>query len=157
MLAFMGTKRSKLNAFSGEIIMNKRTLLALSALIAATAAFNAAAAPTPVTKGVATYMSGGIGQDESTLIQQEAKNYPLELEFVIKASPKDEYASDIHVTISDASNNVVLDTVSQGPFFLAKLPAGNYHLAAAKNGQVKERKIAIAPGSHQHIMFEWPE
>ncbi|AMP07468.1 hypothetical protein CPter91_5180 [Collimonas pratensis] len=102
-------------------------------------------------------MSGGIGQDESTLIQQEAKNYPLELEFVIKASPKDEYAADVRVKISDASNNVVLDTVSNGPFFLAKLPAGSYQLTAAKNGQVKERKIAITPGSHQHIMFEWQE
>ncbi|MEO6918188.1 MAG: carboxypeptidase regulatory-like domain-containing protein [Collimonas sp.] len=137
--------------------MNKRTLLALTALIAAAVSFNASAAPTPVTKGVATYLSGGIGLDESTLIQQEAKNYPLELEFLIKASPKDEYAADIHVKISDASNNVVLDAVSKGPFFLAKLPAGNYHLEAAKNGQVKDRKIAITPGSHQHIMFEWRE
>ncbi|PFH09444.1 hypothetical protein BCF11_1840 [Collimonas sp. PA-H2] len=137
--------------------MNKRTLLALSALLAATLAVNASAAPTAVTKGVATYMSGGIGVDESTLIQQEAKNYPLELEFLIKATPKDEYAADIHVKINDASNNVVLDTVSNGPFFLAKLPAGSYHLAVAKKDQVKERKIAITPGSHQHIMFEWLE
>ncbi|AIY43901.1 putative exported protein [Collimonas arenae] len=137
--------------------MNKRTVLALTALIAAALTFNANAAPTPITKGVATYMSGGIGLDESTLIQQEAKNYPLELEFLIKASPKDEYAADIHVKISDASNKVVLDAVSKGPFFLAKLPAGSYHLEAAKNGQVKDHKIAITPGSHQHIMFEWQE
>lgn len=137
--------------------MNKRTLLALGALLAATLAVNASAAPVAVTKGVATYMSGGIGQDESTLIQQEAKNYPLELEFVIKASPKDEYAADVRVKISDANNNVVLDAVSNGPFFLAKLPAGSYQLTAAKNGQAKERKIAITPGSHQHIMFEWQE
>ncbi|WP_211442459.1 hypothetical protein [Collimonas humicola] len=137
--------------------MNKRTLLALSALLAAALAVNASAAPTAVTKGAATYISGGIGVDESTLIQQEAKNYPLELEFVIKATPKDEYAADIHVKISDASNNVVLDAVSNGPFFLAKLPAGSYRLAVAKKDQVKERKIAITQGSHQHIMFEWLE
>lgn len=137
--------------------MNKRTLLALAALLAATLAVNASAAPTAITKGVATYISGGIGQDESSLIQQEAKNYPLELEFVIKASPKDEYAADVGVKVTDASNNVVLDAVSNGPFFLAKLPAGNYHLAVAKKGQVKDRKITITPGSHQHIMFEWLE
>src|SRR5260221_5408997 len=120
MLDSMGRQSSRPNAFSGGSIMNKRTLLALSAMLAATLAVNANAAPTAVTKGVATYMSGGIGQDESTLIQQEAKNYPLELEFVIKASPKDEYAADINVKASDANDNVVLDAVSNGPFFLAK-------------------------------------
>lgn len=65
--------------------MNKRSLFAVSVLLAANLALAADAAPgrlQPVTSGAVTYLSGGIGQDESTAIQQAAKNYSLELEFV---------------------------------------------------------------------------
>lgn len=140
--------------------MNKRTLFALSALMAVNLVFAGDATQSrlqPTTSGVATYVSGGIGQDESTAIQQAAKNYSLELEFVIKATPKDEFTSDIQVKMSDASHKTVLDTVSKGPFLLAQLPAGRYHLEAIKNGQTKAHDVTIKPGSHQHIMFEWSE
>ncbi len=140
--------------------MNKRTLFALSVLMSANLAFAADAAPNrlqPTTSGVATYVSGGIGQDESTAIQQAAKDYSLTLEFVIKAAPKDEFTSDVQVKVSDAKHNSVLDTVSRGPFLLAQLPAGRYHIDAIKNGQTKAHDVTIKPGSHQHIMFEWSE
>jgi len=140
--------------------MNKRTLFALSVLMSANLAFAADATQSrlqPTTSGVATYVSGGIGQDESTAIQQAAKDYSLTLEFVIKAAPKDEFTSDVQVTVSDAKHNSVLDTVSKGPFLLAQLPAGRYHIDAIKNGQTKAHDVTIKPGSHQHIMFEWSE
>lgn len=140
--------------------MNKRYLFALSVLVAANLAF-AADAPQgrlqPVTSGGVTYLSGGIGEDEATTIQQTAKNYSLELEFVIKATPKDEFTSDVKVKVSDAGHNTILDAVSKGPFFLAQLPAGRYHLEASKNGQNQARDVTIKPGSHQRIMFEWRE
>jgi len=43
--------------------------------------------------GTATDLSGGIGQGESTAIQQEAKIYPFELAFLVKAKVHDEYTS----------------------------------------------------------------
>ncbi|SFB30290.1 hypothetical protein SAMN04515620_13844 [Collimonas sp. OK607] len=140
--------------------MNKRTLFALSILMSANLAFAADATQSrlqPTTSGVATYVSGGIGQDESTAIQQAAKDYSLTLEFVIKAAPKDEFTSDVQVKVIDAKQNSVLDTVSKGPFLLAQLPAGRYHIDAIKNGQTKAHDVTIKPGSHQHIMFEWSE
>lgn len=140
--------------------MNKRTLFALSVLMSANLAFAANATQSrlqPTTSGVATFVSGGIGQDESTAIQQAAKDYSLTLEFVIKAAPKDEFTSDVQVKVSDAKHNSVLDTVSKGPFLLAQLPAGRYHIDAIKSGQTKARDVTIKPGSHQHIMFEWSE
>ncbi|MEM4987857.1 carboxypeptidase-like regulatory domain-containing protein [Collimonas sp. H4R21] len=140
--------------------MNKRSLFAVSVLLAANLAFAADAVPgrlQPVTSGAVTYLSGGIGQDESTAIQQMAKNYSLELEFVINASPRAEFTSDVQVKISDASHNAVLDTVSKGPFLLAQLPAGRYRLEATKDGKSKAQDVTIKQGSHQHIMFEWTE
>ena len=140
--------------------MNKRSLFIVSAMLAANLAFAADAAPSrlqPVTSGVVTYLSGGIGQDESSAIQQEAKNYSLELEFVVNASPRAEFTSDVQVKISDATNGTVLDTVSKGPFLLAQLPAGRYRLEAIKDGKSKAQEVTIKPGSHQHIMFELAE
>jgi hypothetical protein len=129
-------------------------------LLAANLAFAADAVPgrlQPVTSGAVTYLSGGIGQDESTAMQQMAKNYSLELEFVINASPRAEFTSDVQVKISDASHKTVLDTVSKGPFLLVQLPAGRYRLEATKDGKSKAQDVTIKPGSHQHIMFEWAE
>lgn len=140
--------------------MNTRSLFAVSVLLAANLAFAADVVPgrlQPVTSGAVTYLSGGIGQDESTVIQQAAKNYSLELEFVVNASPRAEFTSDVQVKISDASHNAVLDTVSKGPFLLAQLPAGRYRLEAIKDGKSKSRDVTIKQGSHQHIMFEWAE
>lgn len=140
--------------------MNKRSLFAVSVLLAANLAFAADAVPgrlQPVTSGAVTYLSGGIGQDESTAMQQMAKNYSLELEFVINASPRAEFTSDVQVKISDASHKTVLDTVSKGPFLLVQLPAGRYRLEATKDGKSKAQDVTIKQGSHQHIMFEWTE
>jgi hypothetical protein len=140
--------------------MNKRSLFALSILIAANLAFAANTTQErfhPTTVGVATYLSGGIGKDESTAIQQAAKNYSLELEFVVKATPRDEFTSDIRVKVSDAHNNAVFDAVSDGPFFLIQLPAGRYRIEAIKDGQTKAHDATITSGSHQRILFEWLE
>ncbi|AMP02140.1 putative exported protein [Collimonas arenae] len=140
--------------------MNKQILFALAALITATAAVGANAAQAQDTRTAAAaagYLSGGIGEDEAATMQREAKNYPLELEFVVKATPKDEFTADVHVKISDAHSQTVLDAVSKGPFFLAQLPPGRYRIEAIKNGQSKTRDVAITTGSHQHIMFEWIE
>lgn len=140
--------------------MNKHIFLAASALFAATAAFAANPAQSQDTRTVAaavSYLSGGIGQDQAAAIQRQAKNYPLELEFVVKATPKDEFTADVRVKISDAGNHAVLNAVSNGPFFLAQLPAGHYRIEAIKNGQSKTRDVVITSGSHQHMLFEWIE
>ncbi|MFJ2989161.1 carboxypeptidase regulatory-like domain-containing protein [Collimonas sp. NPDC087041] len=140
--------------------MNKHSLFALSVLVAATTAFSVNAAQAQNTRTAAAaagYLSGGIGQDDAANMQREAKNYPLELEFVVKATPKDEFTADVHVKINDAHSQTVLDAVSKGPFFLAQLPPGHYRIEAIKNGQSKTRDVAITTGSHQHIMFEWIE
>jgi len=111
--------------------------------------------PAPVTVGAATYLSGGIGQDEATAIQHEASKYPVELEFVVKSVPRDEFTADVHVKVTDSQGKQILDTVSNGPFLLAQLPNGHYRVEAIKHGQTKMRDVTVKAGSHQHLIFEW--
>src|SRR5262245_25394349 len=68
-----------------------------------------------------TYLSGGIGLDERETLSQVGQGYDLKLGFAEKAG---NYLSDVEVTIKDARNNTILEAISQGPWFFAKLPTG---------------------------------
>jgi len=133
--------------------MKKSMFFALSGLLVVPLAF--ADLPAATTTGAATYLSGGIGQDEATAIQHEASKYPVELEFVVKAQPRDEFTADVHVKVTDNHGKQILDTVSNGPFLLAQLPNGHYRVDAMKNGQTKTRDMTVKAGAHQHLIFEW--
>lgn len=133
-----------------------------AAITAAGLAFsvNAAAAqmnhlPATQSQGDISYLSGGIGQAEAHAMEHAAKNYPLELEFVKRAKPKDEYLANIRVHVKDAHDKVVLDTTANGPFLLAKIPAGKYAVSADHDGKVQQREIEITPKEHRRVVFEW--
>src|SRR5664279_4365003 len=57
----------------------------LGALLVGTALAQDAATLSPVqTSGPVQYLSGGIGKDEATAIQQASRQWPLTLEFAVK-------------------------------------------------------------------------
>jgi len=115
----------------------------------------AAQLPSPHTEGPVTYVSGGIGMDQAKAIKTAAAQYPLELEFLRQAKPKDEYLADIKVQIKNSSDKTVLDVISDGPFLLARLPAGRYSVSADNNGKWEHRKVSVAENSHKRVVFEW--
>lgn len=129
--------------------------LATSIGLAQAVSISGAALPTVKTHGAVTYLSGGVGQDEAAAVEKAAPFYPLELEFLAKAKPKDEYTADVQVTISDKAGNVVLDTKADGPFLLAKLPPGLYKVSATAEGKTKIRRVHIGATGHHHMIFEW--
>jgi hypothetical protein len=131
--------------------------IAASSLTLALNAIGAPAGGVPAAQmqGEVTYLSGGIGLTEANAIKHVAKNYPLELVFVAKAKPKDEYLADIKVQIKDAHDKMVLSTTSEGPFLLAKMPAGKYTISADHDGKVEHRRIVLAAKEHRRVVFEW--
>jgi hypothetical protein len=80
-----------------------------------------------------------------------ARQYPLTLEFAIKHTPRAEYTANVHVTITDAQGQRLLDTRSDGPFLLAKLPAGQYTVMAERHGQTLARTV-VSP----HLILPTP-
>ena len=142
----------------------KRVMLALGAAMLVASTVTAASTanaqsnvPAAKVQGVIAYVTGGIGQDEVNAIKQVAAQYPLELEFARTAIPQNEYVTDIKVLIKDHQGKPVLDTVSDGPFLLAKLPDGKYTVNVNRHGSTKQRAVQIRSQQHERLIFVWPE
>lgn len=116
----------------------------------------AAALPAPHTSGEITWLTGGVGREEALAIEREAGAYPLELVFVQKAGRRDEFLADVPVTIRDARHRVVFDGRAEGPYFLARLPAGDYEVTAREEHGRISRHVHVGAG-HQRVVFEWKE
>ncbi|AHV93323.1 putative exported protein [Bordetella holmesii 70147] len=107
-------------------------------------------------QGDVRFLSGGIGQGQSDAMKAAASQYRLMLTFAQRAAGGSaQYLADIPVEISNAQNKVVLKTVSQGPYLLANLPAGDYTVKATSNGQVKTQGVHIGASGTANAIFEW--
>jgi hypothetical protein len=106
-------------------------------------------------QGNVTYVSGGIGRDESAAMRREESQFPLTLEFVQHAKPNAEYVAAVNVIIKDHQGKTMLNTLSEGPLLFAKLPDGKYTVTAEDNGKKKERSIIVSEGKPEHVVFEW--
>lgn len=107
------------------------------------------------------YISGGISADEVAEFKSRANAFLLEIVFVQKANPEEtgrieEYLAEVQLQILDKKGNVVIDTVTQGPFFLADLPFGSYQIIADHEGVIKKNVVKIAARKHQRLVFLWP-
>jgi hypothetical protein len=96
-----------------------------------------------------------VGRDQHSAIQHEATNYPLEMKFLRSGKGSAEYTAGIPVTIKDQTGKVVLDTRSNGPLMLAKLPDGKYTIKAEEAGKSELRQVTIAQGKHRTVVFRW--
>jgi hypothetical protein len=106
-------------------------------------------------QGVVSYVTGGIGEDEAAAFRDAARTYPLEMLFARKARPKDQFLADVRVSVRDRSGNSLLETTAEGPFLLARLPAGKYRLEAEYLGERKHQTVEIRSGAHRRAVFVW--
>ncbi|HTP60913.1 MAG TPA: carboxypeptidase-like regulatory domain-containing protein [Burkholderiales bacterium] len=116
----------------------------------------AAKLPAETIQGNVRYVSGGIGLEQANAFRKAGRHYALSLLFADKAKPRNEFTADVKVEIRDAKSNAVLDTVSTGPFLLAKLPAGRYDIKATQGGKTLERRVTVVEGKPAHVGFLWP-
>ena|ERR1700684_2756290 len=105
------------------------------------------------TAGAITYVSGGVDDASLDSLKGVAKNYDLKLVFALKSG---EFMSDVKVAISDAKGNVVVSATSDGPWFLAKLPAGSYRVVATSStGKSITQQAVVAPAKLKALDFRW--
>jgi len=107
-------------------------------------------------QGSIAYISGGIGSDEAQAMKAAAADYPLTLELAAAGPERDPYIADARVAIRDLRGNAVLDTTTEGPFLLVRLPSGTYTLDVEWNGAQKRKTVQVAANKRQHVMFEFP-
>ena len=137
----------------------KRNLIALS--IAAIFMGHAAAATNANTKGIdgivqtvgnVTYVSGGVGEKSLDKIGSMVNEFNLKLVFAEKSGA---YLSAIQVVIVDAKGKPVLEATSEGPIFLAKLPAGHYQVSATSDGKTEKRDVSVGATKLSTMDFRW--
>jgi hypothetical protein len=105
--------------------------------------------------GPVTYLSGGVGADESAAIKAQMPNYPVVLEFAGTTQAGNEYLADVPVRITDMHGKTVLETDTRGPFLLVALPPGRYSVAATYQGKTVHRKVNVALHGHVRELFLW--
>ena len=105
------------------------------------------------TAGGVSYVSGGVGTDARDRLSSLASDFNLKLVFALKSG---DYVSGVRVTIVDAAGKTLLDTTSQGPWFLTRLPVGNYQIVATFAGNAVTRQIAVGAAKLRTIDLRWP-
>lgn len=102
--------------------------------------------------GGASYVSGGVGEKSLDRMKALVTDFNLKLVFALKTG---DYLSDVKVAIADRNGKALLNTTSEGPWFLAKLPAGTYQVVATYAGKEAKRQVAIGPDKLKTIHFRW--
>ena len=117
------------------------------------------ALPAVQTQGEVSYLSGGIGADETAAIKAETSRYALTLLFAAKSSGSvnDAYLASVPVTIHDARGGLVLDTVTEGPYLLVNLAPGSYKVGARYAGIEKTLKVDLKAGVPLNRSLVWPQ
>jgi hypothetical protein len=133
------------------------TLLATcAAAVHAQSASTGAARPAPAnvekSRDGIEYLSGGVGIDAQDRINARAKDFNLKLVFTLNEG---NYIADVGVTVKDAQGRTVVEDTAEGPFFLAKLPAGQYTVAATFEGKTVTRKLQVGKGLRTEYL-RWP-
>lgn len=108
-----------------------------------------------VTVGNAAYVSGGTGEDsrERLTTLSQGFGFNLKVTFALQGG---EYLSGVDVRIVDRAGKVVLQAKTDGPIFLARLPAGSYDFFASVDGREQKQKLTVAAGKLGNAVFRWP-
>jgi len=108
----------------------------------------------PRTENDVTFVSGGVGEEGVQAIREIEGDYNLRLLFAVQGSGN--YLSLVRVKISDRRGSTLIDTLSNGPYFLAKLSPGSYQIAAESDGRSITKRADISPGHAVSESLYWP-
>ena len=92
------------------------------------------------TAGNVTYVSGGVGAESISQLTAQSRDFNLKLVFALQSG---DYLSGVGVAIADASGKTLLNATSDGPWFLTKLPTGNYQIVATFAGTAVTRQVSV--------------
>ena len=99
-----------------------------------------------------TYLSGGIGLDESRTIEQ-AQGYNLHMTFAV--GPQNQYTADVDVVVQKAPGQALLTLDNAGPLVYMKLPAGKYSVIATRHGEERRDTADVGSGGASNLVFHW--
>jgi hypothetical protein len=85
-------------------------------------------------------LSGGVGDGSKEDIEAVQRDYSLKLVFT---GDKGIYLANVNVSIRDKNGMEVVNTVTEGPFLLAKLEPGRYTVEAQTGAYNKKLSVTV--------------
>ena len=98
------------------------------------------------------FTSGGVGIESIDRLNSRSSEFNLKLVFALSSG---EYVSGVKVVVRDAKGKPLLDTSSEGPWFMARLPDGIYQIAATLSGKTVNRRISVGEEKLRVVNFRW--
>lgn len=126
-------------------------MAAVMALLAGLGAAPAGAAEAPASGGV-SFVSGGVGENSIAALKARENEFNLKLVLTLTEG---NYLADVGVRVTDASGKTVIEHVTDGPIFMARLPRGSYTVTATYNGTTQTRKVTVGERL-QTAYLRWP-
>jgi hypothetical protein len=109
--------------------------------------------PQTQTQGDVSFVTGGVGLDESTALRRAQSQWPLSLRFT---GPGSEYVADVHVQIVSAAGATVLDTTSKGPYMLVRLKPGRYTVHVNHGSVDRSQTVTVRGNGSARASFSFP-
>jgi hypothetical protein len=103
--------------------------------------------------GAVSYVSGGIGEESREHLQSIAGLFNLKL---LLAATSGAFIADVQIQIVGKDGKPLVQAVSEGPIFMAKLPPGSYRVTATADGVAREQKVVLGSGQRSTLHFRWP-
>lgn len=128
---------------------------AMAASAAIPPAYQAHLPPAQVSAGGMEYITGGKTPEEADAVKRAAQDYPLELVFREHDGAKGQELDDNPVVIRDETGKVVFAGRTEGPYFLARLPAGEYTVTTHWDSWSFTKPVTIAPDERERVVFDW--
>jgi hypothetical protein len=102
-----------------------------------------------------SYITGGVGEEESSAILAEAKQWPLLLELSQLENGRGVWIFGSQIKVLNSKNMLIFDAKAEGPYMLINLAAGDYVIQASYQGVEQKRSISIKAGQVQKISIFW--
>jgi len=103
-------------------------------------------------QGDTTYVTGGTGADQRKALFKVAPKFPIQLIFEVEGQAED--ISGVKVTLTDQSGNVLIEAVSEGPYFYMNPPAGGRFTIDAEYNGDKQTKTKDLVG-RRYLVLEY--
>lgn len=110
--------------------------------------------PTQHSEGI-SYISGGVGEEETVAILSEAKHWPLLLELSQIENGRGVWIFGANIKVINQNQKTIFNAQADGPYMLINLGAGDYLLQASYQGVEQKRALSIKANSSQKISLFW--